>query len=57
MALLSTLTDHLRRANPLVVDGLIAIAFASLAVVEIQSAAESQEGFRDSDGVESQEVV
>ena len=51
MALLSTLTDHLRRANPLVVDGLIAIAFASLAVVEIQSAAESQEGFRDSDGL------
>ncbi len=51
MALLSTLTDHLRRANPLVVDSLIAIAFASLAVVEIQSAAESQEGFRDSDGL------
>ena len=51
MALLSTLTDHLRRANPLVVDALIAIAFASLAVVEIQSAAESQEGFRDSDGL------
>ena len=51
MALLSTLTDHLRRANPLVVDGLIAIAFASLAVVEIQSASESQEGFRDSDGL------
>ena len=48
---MSTLTDHLRRANPLVVDALIAIAFASLAVVEIQSAAESQEGFRDSDGL------
>ena len=43
--------DHLRRANPLVVDALIAIAFASLAVVQIQSAAESQEGLRDSDGI------
>ena len=51
MALLSNVTDHLRRANPLVVDALIAIAFASLAVVEIQSAAESQEVFRDSDGL------
>ena len=51
MALLSTLTDRLRRANPLAVDALIAIAFASLAVVEIQRAAESQEGFRDSDGL------
>ena len=45
------MTDRLRGANPLVVDALIAIAFASLAVVEIQSAAESQEGFRDSDGL------
>ena len=51
MERLGTLTDRLRRANPLVVDALIAIAFASLAVVEIQSAAESQEGFRDSDGL------
>ena len=51
MALLSDLTDHLRRANPLVVDALIAIAFASLAVVQIQSAAESEEVFRDSDGL------
>ena len=51
VALLGTLTDHLRRANPLVVDGLIAIAVASLAVVEMQGAAESEEGFRDSDGL------
>ena len=51
MERLGTLTDRLRGANPLVVDALIAIAFASLAVVEIQSAAESQEGFRDSDGL------
>ena len=51
MALLSTLTDHLRRTNPLVVDALIAIAFASIAVVEMQGAAESEEGFRDSDGL------
>ena len=51
MALLGTLTDHLRRANPLVVDALIAIGFASIAVVEMQAAAESEEGFRDSDGL------
>ena len=51
VALLSTLTDRLRRANPLVVDALIAIAVASLAVVEMQGAAESEEGFRDSDGL------
>ncbi len=51
VAQLGTLTDHLRRANPLVVDALIAIAFASLAVVEMQAAAESEEGVRDSDGL------
>ncbi len=51
MGLLSTLTHHLRRANPLVVDALIAITVASLAVVEMQGAAESEEGFRDSDGL------
>ena len=51
MAILGTLTDPLRRANPLVVDALIAIAVASLAVVEMQGAAESEEGFRDSDGL------
>ncbi len=51
MALLSTLTDRLRRANPLVVNTLIAIAVASLAVVEMQGAAQSEEGFRDSDGL------
>ena len=45
------MTDHLRRANPLVVDALIAIVVASLAVVEMQGAAESEEGFRDSDGL------
>ena len=48
---LGTLTDHLHRASPLVVDARIAITFASLAVVEIQRAAERQEGFRDSDGL------
>ena len=46
-----TLIDHLRRANPLVVDALIAIGFASIAVVEMQGAAESEAGFRDSDGL------
>ena len=51
MALLGTLTDYLRRANPLVVDALVAVAFASLAVVDMQGAAESEEGFRDSDGL------
>ena len=51
MERLGTLTDRLRRANPLVVDALIAIAVASLAVVEMQGAAESEEGFRDSDGL------
>ena len=51
VALLSTLADRLRRANPLVVNTLIAIAVASLAVVEMQGAAESEEGFRDSDGL------
>ena len=51
MALLSTLTDHLRRANPLVVDALIAVALASVAVVDMQGAAESEAGFRDSDGL------
>ena len=51
MALLSTLTDRLRGANPLVVDALIAVAVASLAVVEMQGAAESEEGFRDRDGL------
>ena len=51
MALLSTPIDQIRRANPLVVDALIAIAFASIAVVEMQSAAESEAGFRDIDGL------
>ena len=51
VAQLSTLTAHLRRANPLVVDALIAIAFASVAVFEMQGTAESEEGFRDSDGL------
>ena len=51
MERLGTLTDRLRSANPLVVDALIAIAVASLAVVEMQGAAESEEGFRDSDGL------
>ena len=46
-----SLTGHLRRANPLVIDALIAIAFASIAVVDMQGAAESDEGFRDSDGL------
>ena len=51
MAQLGTLADHLRKANPLVVDALIAIGFASIAVVQMQGAAESDEGFRDSDGL------
>ena len=51
VALLGTLTDRLRSANLLVGDALIAIAFASIAVVEMQGAAESEEGFRDSDGL------
>ena len=51
VAQLSTLTAHLRRANPLAVDALIAIAFASVAVFEMQGAAESEGRFRDSDGL------
>ena len=46
-----SLTGHFRRANPLVIDALIAIAFASIAVVDMQARAESDEGFRDSDGL------
>ena len=51
VALLGTFANHLRRANPFVVDALIAIAFASIAVVAMQGAAESEEGFRNSDGL------
>ena len=51
VSIVTTLTDRLRGANSLVVDALIAITVASLAVVEMQGAAENEEGFRDSDGL------
>jgi len=43
--------DHHRRANPLVVETLIAVSLASSAVFEMQFAAGSGEGFRDSEGL------
>ena len=50
-ALIGISADHLRRANSLVVDTLLAITIASIAVVQMQGAAQSEEGFRDSDGL------
>ncbi len=51
MRVLNGLVDRVRTANPFVVDALIAIVFASLAVVEMQELAGSEAGFRDNDSV------
>ena len=47
MALLSTLTDHLRRANQPVLDVLIASAFIGIGMWALDSISGSEQGFRD----------